>query len=260
MKYTLEEFIEVNQGFLYRLAKFYASNTDLIGIEFDDLYQVGCLALINRYHDYDTSKGALSTFSYFVIKGAMLNYIRNNATCTHVSTDILILARKYARENNLFYKVNGRYMTFEEQKQWIENQNYTNYKDSTELVKILNKVNLFHYKSRIYSIEDEIINYDVRSECFDSDAPVTFSDCIHSDDDIETEVLSKISMEEFINSLTYLKERDKDIFIETLGLYDDIPKKGLILADKHSISHQWVNKIYHKTLEKVKTKCKNNLI
>ena len=59
---SLEDFIKVNHGFLCQLANYFCQ-TYVPGLEFEDLYQVGCLALVEKYDEYNPDKGAISTFS-----------------------------------------------------------------------------------------------------------------------------------------------------------------------------------------------------
>lgn len=263
MPITLEEFIEMNRGFLYKLATKYSHSTYILGIEFDDLYQAGCLALIEKFPQYNVTKGTLSTFSHIVIRGAMLNYIRVNSTCTNVANDLLYLTNVLYNKNELFYMMNGRYMTLKEQKEWANQLEIASYKDRNELVKWLNIINLYHLKHNTCSIEDTIEIFSDELIAFLPDGQ--FPDIVDNYDssnltteDVEDMIISKIYIEEFIASIDYLSERDKDIWIERVGLYDNIPKTCLFLAEKYSITQQRIDQIYKRATEKIKIK--NNLI
>ena len=111
---SLEEFVLKNQGLLVGIASRYAKKVVDFGIEFDDLYQVGALELVERYKDYCSEKGSVSVFSYWVIRTAILNYIRDHRGITHFSASLSHLSSALSKKNSSFYQETGRYMTEEE--------------------------------------------------------------------------------------------------------------------------------------------------
>lgn len=71
-----------------------AHKYDLRGSDFEDLYQVGMMELLNALEHYDKSKGAsISSFAYIWIRGGMLKYIRENNTIK-LSKDVISLNKK----------------------------------------------------------------------------------------------------------------------------------------------------------------------
>lgn len=257
MPITVEEYLKINHELLCKLAYSYTKYNYIYNIEFNDLYQVGCLALIENYPKYDSTKGAISTFSYFIIKCAMLSYIYSNFILTHVPEDLIIQSKRYAKENEKFYLTNGRYMTLEEQEQLLDRLGTKKYK-KINLAQELNKINLYNYRDKIYSIEDNVSNYDSSGTFFDSIKSVTIGDFLQADIDVEKEVITNIDIKRFLDSLTYLKPREKDAFMEVLGLYDNIPKTYKFLADRHHVSYQQVHKDYHSAIRKIKSNIKKD--
>lgn len=259
MELSLEELYQKNQGFLYRLAKYYEDCCNELGIELEDLYQVGCLALCNNYHKYDSSKGALSTFTHGVIRYAMLNYIKDNSTVTHIPTDLYTISRRYANQNISFYKIQGRKMTEQEQLEWISKLKLKKYySDNNNAVKMLNTINKFHYKNCVDSLEEEFKNYDNNDESEEILDTSLIKDLIIDECSMEDEIISKVDLVNFLNSLSYLKRKELNTFLERLGLVDGEPKTLEMLAEKENISFQAISKRYKKTLVKIREK--NNLI
>lgn len=262
MELTLEQFIEKNRGLIYRLAKKYYHMTYIYGIEFDDLFQVGCLALTERYPDYDSNKGKISTFSYHVISGAILNYLSKNCTTTHVPMDLVYLSRKLAKENIEFYKKNLRYMTEKEIINWLKDMPGVNYKyNIQELINMLNQIILHHYSDSAHSLDDLILTYDTSGNFYElQNINPAIKDVLVADFDMEEEIVNRVNLESFLDSLDYLSHQEKETFIEILGLRDEIPKTRRFLAEKENISCQAIDQRYKKVLQKVREKTKKELI
>ena len=251
-----------NRGLIYQLATKYYHTAYIYGIEFDDLFQVGCLALTEKYLDYDPNKGKISTFAYHVISGAILCYLSKNCTITHIPMNLVYLARKLAQENIQFYKKNLRYMTEEEIISFLKNlYGVSYYRNIKELIDILNQINFYHYNDSAYSLDDPITNYDTSEDFYDlENIKPTVKDLLVADFDMEEEIINRVNLETFLNSLNYLSYREKETFIEILGLRDEIPKTRRFLAENENISFQAIDQRYKKTLQKVREKTKKELI
>jgi RNA polymerase sigma factor (sigma-70 family) len=256
MNISLEEFLIKNKGFINIQASFYSKYTSDLGIEFDDLYQVGCLALIEKYDDYDQEKGKISTYSHWVIRTAMLNYINKNACITYVPINSAWLVNKIAVETALFYKENGRKPTKDELYNCVKNK-LNNTKLSVDLFDKLEKILLFHHKRKQKSLNETIDSIPgsgyQRYYDFEEDENILMN-CIKDDYDLEEEVISKVFLEETVNMLKNGDKLDYDIFMETLGLNDNIPKTRKFLAQQYGMPFQTIDKRYHKTLNKIKSK------
>lgn len=69
----LEELIKSNQNLVYSIIHKFK------GVDVDDLYQAGCLGLINAYKHFDSNYNTkFSTYAYPYIIGEITNYITNN--------------------------------------------------------------------------------------------------------------------------------------------------------------------------------------
>lgn len=263
MDITLEQFIEKNKGLIYQLAKKYYRMTCIYGIELDDLYQVGCLGLIEKYKEYDSSKGKMSTFAYQIVRGSILNYLNdNNCSITHIPRNLCLLSQKLAKENVKFYKRNGRYMTEVELVILLKDLPAAKKcPNKKELIRWINQIILYHYRDSVYALNDPIINYDVSGNFYElKEQNPTIEDLLVADFDMEQEVIMKVDLEIFLNSLDYLSPQEKEAFIETLGLRDDIPKTRRFLAEKENVWPQTIDQRYHKALRKVKGHQENRLI
>jgi len=252
-KISLEEYILSNNGFLNKLASYYSNVID-IGIEYEDLYQVGCLALVESYNNYNVKKGSLSTYSYLVIRGAMLNYINSNNCVTHVPRPLSVLLNNVSKKKSIFYRENGRNMTDEEVLEYINNNNFTNYKSNSDLVKILDKISQYHIVSKCFSLYEPLHDFidDIYSESEQND--LLIESFLKHDYNLEDEVMADCFILDVVESLRGEDKKSIDIFMETLGLIDGIPKVRGELAEKYSISKQAIDLRYKKTLSKVRKK------
>lgn len=247
MAITMDEYLKTSERLLKCFAHQYTKRIGFFGIEYNDLYQVGALALIEKYNEYDETISSIKTFSYMVIKGAILNYISQNSTITNVSKPMLYVISIYKKDTEEFYNTNGRDMTFDEKMLWVDKLNKLPLNDKYELIRWLDTIIAYHYNSTVCSLDD---NYE---DSVDDNDILTIKDCILDSEGFEDKLISKIFIEEFNESLSsYLTEREKNILTERLGLEDNLPKKYKELASEYSISIQAIDCIYKKALEKVK--------
>ena len=63
------------EGLVYSIIHKYSKKFD-----YDDLYQVGMLGLIDAYKHFDSSQTKFSSFAYFYIVGEINKYIRNSSS------------------------------------------------------------------------------------------------------------------------------------------------------------------------------------
>lgn len=87
-------FIENNLGLVHSLCVRFAGR----GIEYDDLYQAGCIGLIKATDAFDTERGlCFSTYAVPVIMGEMRRLFRDGGT-VKVSRSVKELGMKISRE------------------------------------------------------------------------------------------------------------------------------------------------------------------
>ena len=67
---NITQIILQNEGLIYKIAHYFKSDNNM-----EDLYQAGCLAIINAYPNYDETKGSFSTYIYPYIFGEMSKLI-----------------------------------------------------------------------------------------------------------------------------------------------------------------------------------------
>ena len=89
-----EEFINDNLGLVHSICKRFIGR----GIEYDDLYQAGCIGLIKATDAFDQSKGFMfSTYAVPVIMGEIRRLFRDGGT-VKVSRSIKELYLKITKE------------------------------------------------------------------------------------------------------------------------------------------------------------------
>ncbi len=98
-----EEFIEQNLGLVHTICKRFAGK----GIEYDDLYQSGCMGLVKAYDAFDEERGlCFSTYAVPVIMGCVRRLFRDGGA-VKVSRSVKELGLKIAREKTRFQQKNG---------------------------------------------------------------------------------------------------------------------------------------------------------
>ena len=105
-----EEMIEKNIGLVHACAHRFQGR----GIEYEDLFQAGCMGLIKATDAFDWDRGVrFSTYAVPVILGEMRRLFRDGGT-VKVSRTLKELSVRVMRERELFYTKNGREPTVQE--------------------------------------------------------------------------------------------------------------------------------------------------
>lgn len=103
-------FIEENIGLVHSCAHRFTGR----GIEYEDLFQAGCIGLVKAYDAFDSERGTrFSTYAVPVILGEIRRLFRDGGT-VKVSRSIKELSMKIARERERFSLKNGREPTISE--------------------------------------------------------------------------------------------------------------------------------------------------
>ncbi len=104
------EFIEKNIPLVHSLCKRFIGR----GIEYDDLFQAGCMGLVKAYDGFDKSRGlAFSTYAVPVIFGELKRLFRDGGL-VKVSRGLKELSLKAVREKENLSKQLGREPTVSE--------------------------------------------------------------------------------------------------------------------------------------------------
>lgn len=99
-----DEVVENNLGLVHSCAHRFKGR----GIEYDDLYQAGCMGLIKAADAFDYSRGVrFSTYAVPVILGEMRRLFRDGGT-VKVSRTLKELSLKVTRERERFAQQTGR--------------------------------------------------------------------------------------------------------------------------------------------------------
>ena len=102
-KVSREEFISNNLGLVHSLCKRFVGK----GIEYDDLYQAGCIGLVKAYDAFDDERGiCFSTYAVPVILGEIRRLFRDGGS-VKVSRSIKELSLKINRYRQMFEQKNG---------------------------------------------------------------------------------------------------------------------------------------------------------
>ncbi len=105
-----EDLISNNLGLVHSLAKRFKGR----GIEYDDLYQAGCIGLIKAIDSFDEGRGfKLSTYAVPVILGEIKKLFRDGGT-VKVGRALKELSLKAMRESSKFLAKEGREPTIKE--------------------------------------------------------------------------------------------------------------------------------------------------
>ena len=109
-KNTREEFIEKNLPLVHSICKRFTGR----GIEYDDLYQAGCIGLIKATDNFEESKGfAFSTYAVPVIMGEVRRLFRDGGSIK-VSRSVKELYLKIMRETEILEQTLNREPTISE--------------------------------------------------------------------------------------------------------------------------------------------------
>ena len=121
-----EEFIKQNLGLVHSICRRFAGR----GLEYDDLYQAGCIGLVKAGDAYDFERGfAFSTYAVPVIMGEVRRLFRDGGA-VKVSRSIKELNQKIIKVNELLRQQLNREPTVNE----IANKLGVNVSDISEAI------------------------------------------------------------------------------------------------------------------------------
>lgn len=107
---TRDERICANLGLVHTCARRFLGR----GVEYDDLYQAGCMGLVKAVDGFDETRGLkLSTYAVPVILGEIRRLFRDGGT-VKVSRSLKELSLKVSRERDTFQLRTGREPTVNE--------------------------------------------------------------------------------------------------------------------------------------------------
>ncbi len=253
MKNEGEELLLLHQGLIHRYASYYAKHLYLYGIEYEDLYQVGCIAILENYQNYQMDKGKMSTYFGAIIRYQMLDYIHHNSTITYVPKNLEELSRRLDSQNCDFYKRNGRNMNISEQLDCLSKINHSAYQTNLDLLKLLEKLIQYHAMSKRVFLNDfiEEVNF-VEYEDFNQN--LVIEDCLELDYSLEEQCISNLLIEDFATRLRKLNIRKEniEIFLNCAKLKKEGSTDLKTIAAKYKVSQQAIDRRYQRVLKKVR--------
>lgn len=105
-----EEFIEQNLGLVHTVCKRFSGK----GIEYDDLYQSGCMGLVKAFDAFDDERGVqFSTYAVPVIMGEVRRLFRDGGS-VKISRSLKELGFKINKQKNIYEQEKGREPTVSE--------------------------------------------------------------------------------------------------------------------------------------------------
>lgn len=179
--------IEINLNLVRQIANIYKSK---INMDYDDLFQAGCIVLVLAVDGFDETKGyKFSIYASSMIKGEILKYITSNLHNFHIPQTV---------QSNVY-----KYKKLKEQNKLLEDNEISKMMNISidQLNRIKKQSNAID-SINITSIDD--VKY--------SDSDITIADELKSDINIEEDVLKKILDDEILEILNNnLNERELDI-------------------------------------------------
>lgn len=167
---SFEELVSNNLKLVHLVCKKYRNS----GIEYDELYSIGCVGLVEACKRYDATRSALSTYAMAMINGHILRYLRDNTPI------------KFSRaQHDLFHEIRRCGLLDE----------------SCKTIAVTLGVPVKKVEAAMVLKDRHLISI------FDNvgDLNLTYKDVIEDKSvDIETEIEEKIILEDFLNRLSGL--------------------------------------------------------
>ena len=228
---TRSDFFENNENYIKKLVLDYYIRYHYFGIEYNDLYQTAVLEVLSRFDDYDSSRGAVTTFITFVVRSALIKYVNENLAITHIPYELIENSKKLFMKQEQFFLENGREMTYEEMIKFIDD--YTKNSANTKYVNKLLNINEYYLRGKVLDIDEELCTEDEIVEDI-----IALRDTIPSGENIEEEVVSKLIAIGVLRYLYKIEPINYDLFIENIGIIDGNEKKIRDIAEERNTSFQ----------------------
>lgn len=213
---------EIVSRYIY-LAEILAKKFINRGVEYDDLYQVACMALINAVERFDVSANVkFVSFATPTIIGEIKRYFRDKASVIRVPRRIYEIYQKVNHTSEFLMQKNGRVPRVDEIAE------YLNLSEET-ILEIIESWNVY----KIQSFDQTI---------FDDD-DVELHEAVGEDDESFEKIINRDFLEK---SMHHFSETEKK-FIK-LRYFENKTQKEI--AAKFNVSQMYVSRLERKTLEK----------
>ncbi len=138
MKEDIWKLIQENKNLIYKIAHSYSNHANV-----DDLFQVGCIGVINAYKNYKNNYNTkFSTYAYNYILGEITNYLKNDKLLK-IHGDNSKIYKLYEKSRDYLTSTKGYNPTLKEISDFMEISEYDLY-------------NAINNNSEIMSIDSEI--------------------------------------------------------------------------------------------------------
>ncbi len=232
-----QQIILDSEEVVFHIAKMFYVNAFSVGIEYDDLVQVGYVAVLEAIDSYDCDKkAALSTHIFNMITYKIKNYINENSYITHVPMDYILLINRVISIYITSYNETGNFLSEKEilNKLGQDKIKTSRLIDENSIRLMLDTYYQQHRSSVLLSIIDESLkdpNFENRGVI-----SVTFDDINESKKanvDVEEEGIKRYFLSEINTIINGSEKNDYTILREKFGLDGDEPCTNLDLARKY---------------------------
>lgn len=193
------------------------------GVEYDDLYQVACIALINAVERFDANANVkFVSFATPTIIGEIKRYFRDKASVIRIPRRLYEIYQKVNQTKELLMQKNGRVPRVDEIAE------YLNLSEETilETIESWNVYKIQSFDQAVYDDDDQ-----------------DFYETVGEDD----ESFEKINNRDFLEkSLKYFNDTEKK-FIR-LRYFENKTQKEI--AADFNVSQMYISRLERKTLEK----------
>lgn len=237
---AIGELTYANLGLVFKIAGKYRN----LGMEFEDLIQEGCSALlyaIEQYNPNHESGARFSTYAWPVIRGRILDCITENTGGGRFSKYEIRMVLRLRKEESEFIMENGRKPSTEElaERLGVMERTAKRYSDIS---------NELYMDSLDRKIDSENDNRTVGDRIGDN-RHIGQDDLVI--DQEESEVLT---VEHVILAMYDLTPREKEVVFQTSGILGEQPKTYQDIGERLGVNEDRVRDIRQRALDKIQRK------
>ena len=229
---NMEEMLKKYIPYIKNMAFGYSKRLFLLRIDIDDLYQEGCMKLIEICISCSDISSLSSSYLYKCINCAMLNYITRTSFEAKMPFFRNQEIRFMINKNNEYYQKYGEGAPNSFLAAAFKDKKFPKCEITEEDIILLKKLNLEFFKANILSYEN-----------------LTEEDIIS--DDMEELVIDHQLIEEILEIVSNMSDRDQEIIKKRIGIKEDYSRTFREIAGDINISCQAVYKRYQKCLKEI---------
>lgn len=227
----MEEILKKYIPYIKKVAFEYSKRVFLLRIDIDDLYQEGCMKLIEILSSSDIDSLS-SSYLYKCIHYSMLNYITRSSFEAKMPFFRNQEIRFMINKNNEYYQKYGKDAPNSFLVAAFKDKKFPKSEITEEDIMLLKKINLEFFRANIFSYEN-----------------LTEEDIII--DDMEEIIMDHQLMEEILEVVSHMKNKDQEIIEKRIGIGEECPHTFREISKDVNISCQAVYKRYQKSIEEI---------